>query len=629
MSTEEMIEVVFDIEGDGLTPTKIHVVSANFKGRLISTRNRDDIVRLFQREDVIAIAHNGMRFDIPTLERLLGFKAKCKLVDTLALSWYLYPNRVRHGLEYWGEDFGVPKPPVTDWENEPYEVYKHRCEEDVKINTLLWEQIKSHLLELYGDEVKVWSFIDYLMAKMDCAVEQERSRWRLDKAKAVALEKKLTKAYEEATERLRAVMPNVPIMTTKVRPKKPYKQDGSLSVTGEKWFALLREHRKHPETKSVTYISGYNPPNPASDPQIKGWLFSLGWEPCTFKFKRNKETNETKEIPQVRTKNDDNEAILTPSVERLVEQTPELEALREVGVVKHRLDVVRGFLRNEENGFVRARIKGLTNTLRFKHEEVVNLPGVDKPYGSDLRGCLIAREGYELLGSDMAALEDRTKQHYMWEFDPEYVTDMMTPGYCPHVDIAVLAGYLDTAQEDRHKSGKFIDAEDKKTIKAGRKKAKPVNYGGVYGQMPKGLAQTTGMPLAQAKKLHKIYWERNWSVKAIAASRKVKTLRGQMWVYNEVSKFWYSLRYEKDIFSTTNQGTGVFCFDTWIKFIRSKRPQISAQFHDEIILEVKVGYRKEAEELLRWAINAANEELGMNRDLDVDVQFGDSYADIH
>jgi hypothetical protein len=35
-----------------------------------------------------------------------------------------------------------------------------------------------------------------------------------------------------------------------------------------------------------------------------------------------------------------------------------------------------------------------------------------------------------------------------------------------------------------------------------------------------------------------------------------------MWLYNPVSKFWYSAIY-KDIFSTLNQGTGVYCFDTW------------------------------------------------------------------
>lgn len=616
-----MQEVVFDIEANGLNATRLHVVSVNFGGKLFSTNNHDKIRKLFSREDLVIIAHNSYRYDIPTLERLLGFKVRCKIVDTLALSWYLYPNRVRHGLEYWGEEFGVPKPPVYDWENEPYEVYEHRCEEDVKINTMLWERIRKHLLELYETEDRMWNFIDYLMFKMDCAAEQERSKWRLDVKKAEKLQKHLQGEFQKAQDRLKAVMPEVPIYTVKSRPKKPYKQDGSLSALGEKWFDLLRAQNKHPDTTTIKFISGYDEPNPSSDPQIKKWLFDLGWKPCTFKYKRDKETNDVKEIPQVRKKNDDNEAILTPSVERLLKKEPALIALKDVGVVKHRLDVVNGFLRNLDGEFIRARIKGLTNTLRFKHEEVVNLPGVDKPYGKDLRGCLIAREGYELLGSDMCALEDRTKLHYLWDFDPEYVKQMMADDYDPHLDLALFAG--------------AITAEDIKMHKEGTKKCalrsvyKAVNYACVYGAGGPTVARAAGVSVKEGKKLVKAYWDKNWSVKAVADSRKVKTLHGQMWVFNEVSKFWYSLRYEKDIFSTTNQGTGVFCFDTWIKIFRSKRPQLTANIHDEVVLEVKKGYRKEAEALLRWAIDETNKLLKLNRDLDIDCQFGDNYSEIH
>jgi len=69
--------------------------------------------------------------------------------DTLGLSWVLFPERVRHGLDPWGEDLGVIKPKVTDWENLTYEEYKHRCQEDVQINWLLWQKIKGKLGELY------------------------------------------------------------------------------------------------------------------------------------------------------------------------------------------------------------------------------------------------------------------------------------------------------------------------------------------------------------------------------------------------------------------------------------------------------------------------------------------------
>ena len=126
-----------------------------------------------------------------------------------------------------------------------------------------------------------------------------------------------------------------------------------------------------------------------------------------------------------------------------------------------------------------------------------------------------------------------------------------------------------------------------------------------------------------------VYWKRNWSVKAIAEEQTVKTCLGTKWLYNPVSGFWYSLRHEKDRFSTLNQGTGVYCFDTWVKHLRDGGPPQLGQMHDEVIALVRKGKRKKCEKHFRNAIRKTNEELKLNRELDIDVQFGDNYAQIH
>jgi len=102
-----------------------------------------------------------------------------------------------------------------------------------------------------------------------------------------------------------------------------------------------------------------------------------------------------------------------------------------------------------------------------------------------------------------------------------------------------------------------------------------------------------------------------------------------MWLYNPVSKLWYSLRYEKDRFSTLNQSTGVFCFDSWIREFRSVRPQLTAQFHDEVVLTVKQGAEDKCRKMLKDAINRVNDKLKLNIKLDVDIQFGPDYSRIH
>ena len=99
---------VFDVEGDSLTPTKLHcacLVNPQ-SDKIFSTSNYDQMRKAFTEADIL-IGHNIQRFDTPVLERLLGIKIKAKLIDTLALSWYLFPERNRHGIESWGNDFGI------------------------------------------------------------------------------------------------------------------------------------------------------------------------------------------------------------------------------------------------------------------------------------------------------------------------------------------------------------------------------------------------------------------------------------------------------------------------------------------------------------------------------------------
>ena len=145
----------------------------------------------------------------------------------------------------------------------------------------------------------------------------------------------------------------------------------------------------------------------------------------------------------------------------------------------------------------------------------------------------------------------------------------------------------------------------------------------------KGLERNTGMPLDECKTLHTTYWKRNWSIQAIADSCRVKIVNGQKWLFNPVSKFWYSLRYEKDRFSTLNQGTGVYCFDEWVKEIRKSKLPLIGQMHDEIIGLLRIGLRERATKVIKNAVYKVNSKLKLDRDLDCDVQFGSNYAEIH
>ena len=617
-----MKSYIIDIEGDGLDATKIYCLSfieadPNKKDPK-SIVDYSEMIKVLSEADEI-IGHYFMLWDADTLERILKIKINARIIDTIALSWYLYPELLKHGLEDWGEYFGIPKPEINDWFNLPLQDYIYRCEEDVKINHRLWFKIQGYLKILYPNPDDRDKLINYLMFKMKCVRQQSFEGWKLDVDKTKENIAILTKERDTRFTELKNAMPKVPIFSKKKRPSKYHKKDNSITAIGMRWEQLCKENNVHPfEVDELDVIIDYKEPNPNSHPQLKEWLFSLGWEPCTFKY--DKKDGVERAIPQISSLEDKSE--LAPSVKLLVEKEPALGSLEGLFLLNHRISILENFLKDQKDGYIKAEISGFTNTLRLKHKTIVNLPGVDKPYGEFIRGVLIAPDGWELCGSDMASLEDRTKQHYIFDYDPDYVNEMNVPGFDPHLDIAVLSSMMTQEDADNYKKGDH----SKKSI---RHKAKTTNYSCTYGAFPPKIARTANMLLEEAKQLWTTYWERNWAVKKVAENCRVIEVEGQKWLFNPVSRFFYSLRHEKDRFSTLNQGTGSYCFDVYLGFVLSKRPQVTAQFHDEFILTVKKGYREEIKTILREAIDETNDLLKLNRELDIGIEFGDNYAQIH
>jgi len=620
-----MTDYVIDIETDGIEATKIHCMSIHDGDKintLVTYADMQVFIANLDSNDRI-IGHNFIRYDAPIIERILDTKLPCEIVDTLALSWYLYPNRTwSHGLEKWGEDLGIAKPKIDDWENLTTEEYVHRCEEDVKINHKLWLGFHGYLMQLYDGKPE--RLIKYLSLKMRCAMLQERSKWKLDIDKAQALLEELTTEYDKSYDRLFKVMPQVPKYTDRKPPSIMYKKDGSFSAAGERWCALCDEHgydhttHREPIKQLVKWVD----PNPTSMVQIKSWLTDLGWVPDTYELNPKKAR-----VPLVKHK----DGTLTVSVETMISKHPYLEELATMTVVKSRISVVNNLLKAADaKGFVTAQVHGFTNTLRFRHRVCVNIPSPRKPYGKEIRALFTVRKPEHVLcGSDMASLEDRTKQHYMWDYDPEYVKEMMTDDFDPHLDLALSAGAVTAEQVAEYKAGNHTP-----DVTQLRHNYKGGNYACTYGAGVLTLSRQLGISESEASKIHKAYWKRNWAVKSIADDVTLKSVKNvkkedNSWLYNPVSKLYYFLKADKDRFSTLNQGTGVFCFDVWIAGILRKRPQLTAQFHDEIILECKQESEQDVINLLKESVHDVNKKLKLNRELDCDIQFGKDYSNIH
>lgn len=339
--------------------------------------DRAKLQAILDRDDVVLVIHNGLCYDLEAL-KFFGFDvSKVKIVDTLHLAWYLdfHAGRSRFGLESYGEDFGVPKPPIDDWENLTQEEYDHRVLGDITIQKKLWLKLCRQFAELYNIpeddmmETNVYNHhcMKYLMWKGEELRQQQENQWKFDVEAAKPLLEQIEKEVEGKFHALLEVMPQVPVYKVAKRPKKPFKANGELSALGEKWDEICKKHgHLFNAVDEIKYVASYKEPNPASPQQIKDWLFSLGWVPETFEFK--KDDNGERRIPQVYVKNSG--GMVCPSVERLAEEVPEVQHLVGLGVFKHRKAMVQGWLNNHDNGFLTARAQGFTNTLRLKHAEL-------------------------------------------------------------------------------------------------------------------------------------------------------------------------------------------------------------------------------------------------------------------
>lgn len=629
-------------------------------------------IQKFLDRHIILVMHNGIDYDKKALE-LLGYDvSKVMFVDTLALSWYLDRERPRHGLESYGTEFGVPKPEIKDWKDLTQEDYDHRVQEDVKIQTLTYKKLKYRFEEIYG-QMSDLEFCNhkctrYLMFKMRQLADQADASIKVDRKAATELYDSLVQETDEKFAVLVQVMPKVPVKAKRKPPAKPFKKNRELSATGENWKALTEAHGLPFDYQGeIEVITGYNEPNPASPQQVKDWLFSLGWVPLTFEFKKD-DDGQTRSIPQIYIKGTGGE--ICPSIVELAEEVPDVMHLVGLGVLKHRKGLVKGFLdRMDADGtdYVVATAGGFTNTLRLKHKApCVNLPSLRAAKGKEIRGMLIAKEGKMFCGADLSALENILKFNFQFPYDPEYVKSQMSPDFDPHLEIAFIGGLLTRDEINFWKiyKEKFPvenypmtpelermlnlpeskKQELKSRIEKERGKGKSTNYAAQYGAGAKTIARTAKIEIELGQMLVKSYKQLNWSIEKIAKDQvKIKTSFGEFQL-NPLNGLFYNLKYAKDSFSTLIQGSGSYILDLWLLNIYRHLDEgtfgithddvkLLATFHDELILEFDKELKEKVRTLVAEGLEDVNRAmLGSGRitiPFGCDIQFGERYSEIH
>ena len=544
-----------------------------------------------------------------------------------------------------------------------YTLMVHRCQEDVRINILLWEDLKAKLDLMYKDnpqdKIRLIKLLNWIM---DCSFMQEKQKIKVDVKKTEENLAYFEALKEEKIQQLKEAMPKIPIKVKRVKPKNMSKKDGSLSVAGEKWMTLVRGCNLNDDYDGIIEeIIGYEESNPNSVVQKKQWLYSLGWIPKTFKHNRDKETNEVKIVEQIMTE----DKMLCPSVLKLAEKEPAIEAFDGLTVLTHRIGILKSFLSNkDENDMISQGLQALAVTMRWQHSIIVNLPRYtgkgDIRDGKWIRECLIAGENKKIVQSDLSGIESRTSDHFTFDINPGRIKKTQMPYFDPHCEISVSSGLMTSDEEvffifkSAQKDSPELDVETfselytptdevrrllslpeeeqstlLKKLKVARSKGKTCNYASLYNVGAETLGRNLEISKKEAQKLIDSYWSIHFAVKVATEQFQLKKVGDETWVYNPISRFFYYLRNSKDIFSVVNQSSAVYCFNMWVWNCTQMGIFPVTQSHDDSAYVVDIQNVENTKNIISEAMRRVNSQLKLNVELACETQVGNNIAETH
>ena len=400
------MEVVFDIETDGLDPTVIHVLVAKevgVKGNYI-IRGPKAFAK-FAPKVSKWIAHNGVGFDNKVVEKLWGYKIPLsKTVDTLVLSRLFDPTRKGgHSLESWGKRLDEYKGEFNDWSQYSEEM-KEYCKQDVKVTELVYQELLKEGAKFSQSSINLEHQIHAIMC------EQEVNGFELDTDLAEEIYTTCLAETNRIETDIKEFMVPIAVPVKEVVLK--HKKDGSIFAN-----QLLEGCNVQGDYTKIMWEEF----NLASPTQINKRLDKLGWKPT------------------VKTKSGESYKICPENLATIPDTAPQaVKGLKKWKVLETRWKLASEWLQGSQlDGRVHGQVitpGAVTHRAAHRGPNMANIPSVphgkdgilwkmDGMYAAECRQVFKVPEGKLLVGTDAAGIQLRVLAHYM--NDPVYTEQVI------------------------------------------------------------------------------------------------------------------------------------------------------------------------------------------------------------
>jgi DNA polymerase I len=341
-------------------------------GAIECHRKADTLLKLLEAKPLL-VAHNGIGFDFPILNRLWNTKITPSMcADTLVMSRLMSPNRENgHSLAAWGQRLGKEKIDFADFDAGWSEEMQTYCIRDVEVLELVYyELLKEQKHYGFSEEsIELEHKVAAIIAR------QERNGFRFDLPKAMVLLADIKDKMGCIEASLQSVFP--PIVTERYSEKTGKRLKDNIEVF-----------------------------NPGSRQQIAKRLIDKGWKP-------KKHTEKGQVIV-------DESTLAGVDID-------EAKIIAEYLLLQKRSAQIESWIEScEEDGRIRGKV--ITNgavTGRATHHSpnLAQVPNTGSEYGKECRELFICDEGNVVVGCDLSGIELRCLAHYMQ--DEEYTEELL------------------------------------------------------------------------------------------------------------------------------------------------------------------------------------------------------------